>query len=195
MAAKKAAASKGPINKTQFVLSQPDLTAAEIVAKGKAAGIDLHPGYIYEIRSAARRKGKAPAKAKAGRSAPAAAPAASAPSGAGESSRPKKMTKRNFVLGLPFDLSAADVVKKAKDAGFVLSPKYVYNIRGSAGKSGGRAAGVGRSELRAAALGGGGQGSSRAAEARFVEAALDLGFARAEELLGRIRSRVQSLTD
>jgi hypothetical protein len=41
---------------------------------------------------------------------------------------PKKLTKTDFVRGLP-DLSADEVIKKGKEAGFTLSRGYVYAIR------------------------------------------------------------------
>jgi hypothetical protein len=53
-------------SKTAFVLSQSaDLSASEVVAAGKAAGIEMSPAYVHTIRSAAkRRKGS---KGRAGR--------------------------------------------------------------------------------------------------------------------------------
>jgi hypothetical protein len=43
----------------------------------------------------------------------------------------KKITKTAFVLGLPRDMSASDVVKKAEASGMLLTEKYVYVIRSS----------------------------------------------------------------
>ena len=53
-------------SKTAFVLSQSvDLPASDVVAAGKAIGIDMSPAYVHSIRySANRKKG---AKRKAGR--------------------------------------------------------------------------------------------------------------------------------
>ena len=53
-----------------------------------------------------------------------------AAAGVGEGT-PQKVTKKDFVLGLPFDLPAAEVVAKAQEAGMSLSTKYVYNVRGA----------------------------------------------------------------
>jgi hypothetical protein len=41
----------------------------------------------------------------------------------------KQITKASFVRSLPASLSAADVVKKAKDAGISLTDKHVWAIR------------------------------------------------------------------
>ena len=48
--------AKAP-NKSDFVRSMPEgLSAAEVVAKAKAAGMSLTPGHVYTIRAAAKRK-------------------------------------------------------------------------------------------------------------------------------------------
>src|SRR5262245_28322601 len=109
------------MSKTQFVLSQPaTMSAEEVVAKAKEANLKLAPGYVYNIRSRAKA-GKAGA-VKAGRAkkrggrgaaaakAPAAKPAAKA-AAPGRRGRPAGgQTKTAFVLDLPGDLSAAEVV-------------------------------------------------------------------------------------
>ncbi|MCC6525657.1 MAG: hypothetical protein IT373_23610 [Polyangiaceae bacterium] len=43
-------------NKTDFILEHGDLPAKEIVAKGKAAGLELTEKYVYTIRSVARAR-------------------------------------------------------------------------------------------------------------------------------------------
>jgi hypothetical protein len=58
MATKKFPAQK--INKSAFVREQPaDLPAKEVVEAGKAAGIELSEGFVYNIRSAAKKAGVA----------------------------------------------------------------------------------------------------------------------------------------
>ena len=57
------------VNKSQFVRDQDtSLSAAEVVAAGKAKGIKLTPAFVYSIRSAAKAakgsKGKAPKTVK-----------------------------------------------------------------------------------------------------------------------------------
>ena len=50
-------------SKVDFVLAlPPDLTANDVSERAKAAGLAITPGYVYEIRSSAkRRSAKAPA--------------------------------------------------------------------------------------------------------------------------------------
>jgi hypothetical protein len=51
-------------SKTAFVLSQSaDLSASEVVAAGRAAGVEMSPGYVHSIRSSAKRKKGAKRKA------------------------------------------------------------------------------------------------------------------------------------
>jgi hypothetical protein len=61
--------TKKPQSKTAFVLSlPPTLSAKEVLAKGKAAGLKLSEKYVYVIRSKAKaggkRKGRRPGKGK-----------------------------------------------------------------------------------------------------------------------------------
>lgn len=50
-------AAKKKITKTAFVLGLPsDMPAKEVVSKAKEAGITISDGYVYEIRSATKRK-------------------------------------------------------------------------------------------------------------------------------------------
>jgi len=47
--------------------------------------------------------------------------------------QPKKLSpKTKFVLALPMSMSAVDVVKRSKEAGFTVSPAHVYKIRADA---------------------------------------------------------------
>jgi hypothetical protein len=57
MASKKR--SPGGPNKSQFVRDQsPSLSAAEVVEKAKAKGIELTTAFVYSIRSQAKSKAK-----------------------------------------------------------------------------------------------------------------------------------------
>ncbi len=57
---------KTPPSKVAFVRALPDtLSAREVSEKAKAAGLKITPGYVYEIRSSAKRR-----SAKAGPAAP-----------------------------------------------------------------------------------------------------------------------------
>ena len=126
------AAKKAPkkLNKSEFIRSQPEsLTAAEIVAKAKEAGIKLSGNLVYMVRGAngsAKKtvaKKSAPAKKTTAKtSAKKTAPKSEAPKKAGES-------KADFVRATP-SLSANEVAAKAKAEGITLDANYVYSVRG-----------------------------------------------------------------
>lgn len=102
----------------------------------------------------------------------------------------KRPSKTSLVLGLPFDRPAAEVITKAKSVGVELTAKQVYQIRSIArAKDEAPAAvnGVRAADRHASAK------AAQTAEARFVDLALDVGLARAETLLARLRSRVKGL--
>lgn len=116
-----------------------------------------------------------------------------------KTSSKKSPSKTAFVLGLAKDMPASEVVAKAKAAGIDLTDRYVYVIRskakGRAGKPSGRR---GRPPKSAGAKRGPKPGRRIAAATspvalgtQFLEMALDLGLARAEELLVSLRSKVQ----
>ncbi len=49
--------SSKPVNKTAWVRSLPEsMSAREVSEKAKAQGMAITPGYVYEIRSSAKRK-------------------------------------------------------------------------------------------------------------------------------------------
>lgn len=67
MASKKKASSKTgkrKVNKTQFVLGHPNISAKGVVDAAKAQGIKLSDKYVYNIRAKAKAGGK---KGKPGR--------------------------------------------------------------------------------------------------------------------------------
>jgi hypothetical protein len=65
--AKGAAPHSKPVTKTAFVLSLPKtLSAKEVIAKGKAAGISLSAAHVYAIRSASKSAKKSKRGAAAG---------------------------------------------------------------------------------------------------------------------------------
>jgi len=79
-----ASASAGkPQSKTAFVLAQPaGLSAKEVSAKAKAAGLAITEAYVYTIRSSAKSKAglpkRRPGRPKGSRNAPKDAPMAKA---------------------------------------------------------------------------------------------------------------------
>jgi hypothetical protein len=94
-----------------------------------------------------------------------------------------KQSKAAFVRSLPPNMPAKDVIEKAKAVGHKLSPAYVYVIR-----SKGSSKGAGKVGRRA----GRGRGNGSAAERQLVNAALELGFARAQEILNAAKARIQA---
>jgi hypothetical protein len=99
-----------------------------------------------------------------------------------------KQSKAAFVRALPSTMPAKDVIEKAKAAGHKLSAAYVYVIRSKgsssngAGKSGAK---LGRPRA--------GNGSNGTAERALINAALELGFSRARQLLDSAQARIRSM--
>ncbi len=55
---------KKPASKVAFVRALPEtLTANEVSEKARQAGLKITPGYVYEIRSSAKRRAKKAAPA------------------------------------------------------------------------------------------------------------------------------------
>ena len=110
--------TKTSISNSAFIRLQPStMSAAEVVAKAKAAGITIRPGLIYEVRRAAKAKKGAAKK-------PITKNGATSKSAA-------KQSKAAFVRGLPTSTPAKQVVTLAKAAGIKLAVDYVYNVRGA----------------------------------------------------------------
>jgi len=110
------------------------------------------------------------------------------------SSESKSINKTAFVLELPADMSAKEVIEKGKEAGIRLTDRYVYSIRSKAKVRGGAPARRGRPKGSGKALGTISRGdgaASGALESRFFDVALDLGLSKAEALLASLRSRVR----
>jgi hypothetical protein len=187
MAAKKVKkSSRKTPSKSAFVRGLPaTLPAKEVVAKAKAAGLTLSDRYVHVIRSIAKRAAKQGAGgAKAVR----------------RGGRPIS-SKRTFVLSLPAEMPAADVIKRAKTQGMKLTTNYVYKIRSRG------AAASGRPETKGRALSVSPKSSKRGRPAQvrtpagngahdenFVSLVLDVGLARAAALLEKVRARVQELS-
>jgi len=154
--------------------------AATAVGAAKAAreSVDAKPSLAKRERG--RGAGRAPARA------PGRAPGRAA---AG-------INKSAFVRSLPGSLSAAEVIEKGKAKGIKLSAAQVYTIRANARRKGPdtesartpRGSGGGAREAVRTGRG----RSSEGKEAEFVEAALDLGLARAEALIRALRAKASA---
>lgn len=107
----------------------------------------------------------------------------------------KSINKTAFVLELPADMSAKEVIDKGKAAGIKLTDRYVYSIRSKAKVRGGAPARRGRPRgagSKGIAVGDrAASGASGALESRFFDVALDLGLSKAETLLSNLRARVK----
>jgi hypothetical protein len=178
-AKKKKTATKTYGNKTKFVLGLPrDLSAKQVVDEAKKHGITITEAHVYKIRSTAKAKGpKGSAKASA-------KGAAKASSGS--------LSKRDFVLSFGPDTKASEILRKAKEAGIGLSKAYLYTIRSSGGASQkrGRKAGAGVGAIK---VGGARLRGFAGHEAQFIESAIDMGLAKATDLLDRLRARLKDL--
>lgn len=104
----------------------------------------------------------------------------------------RKGSKTAFILGLPGDMPAKDVVAKAAAAGIKVGEKYVYNIRSSnRGRPAKAKRGPGRPRKAAVARGRRrGPGRPRAAngdlESRLRAAIAELGLARSRAVLDEV---------
>jgi len=96
-----------------------------------------------------------------------------------------KQSKAAFVRALPSTMSAKEVIEKAKAAGHKLTAAYVYVIRSKGGSTAGgkRGSKLGRPR--------GGNGSNGTAERSLINAALELGFGRARQLLDAAQARIR----
>jgi len=173
MAAKKKT-TKPYGNKTKFVMGLPrDLSAKQVVEKAKQQGITITEAHVYKIRSTAKSKPAGKTAGKPGR------PPKSARSGS------DGLSKRDFVLSFGPETPASEILKKAKEQGLGLSKAYLYTIRsssGSAGKRGAAGARAAGARMRA---------SVSSLEGQFIDAAIDMGLAKAGELLERLRARLK----
>ncbi|MFI5300037.1 MAG: hypothetical protein ACHREM_18275 [Polyangiales bacterium] len=138
-----------PQTKTAFVLSFPrDVSAAEVVAKAKAAGIALKVNHVSNIRSVAKAKRKTKRAAKKTAKAPAASKAAPAKKATTKSVATKAPTakpsgkkrgranpKKAFIASQPRTMPAVEVVAAAKKAGISISVDYVYKTRSKPGSA------------------------------------------------------------
>lgn len=168
-----------PINKSQFIRSQPTtLSAAEVVAKAKAAGTTIRPGLVYEVRRAAKAKKRAARK--------------TASMGTKKSTKPAQ-SKAAFVRAHA-SLSAQEVVATAKTQGVKLNTSYVYNVRGADRAARKKRASTKKATIATPAFTNGARPSGHSnAEALLKALGAELGLSRAMEVLSEERERVKTL--
>ena len=97
-------------------------------------------------------------------------------------------SKAAFVLGLPLDTPAKEVVTKAKEAGLKLRQSYVYVIRSTA-KARARRRNIASSTASATIL----VGRATGTESQFRRIALELGLGKAKALLRETEQKVAAI--
>lgn len=119
------------VSKSDFIRTQPaTMSAAQVVEKAKAEGIDLRAGLVYEVRRTDKARKTLPSKqslpaAKKGTSRSTSA----APNRADAKARPTA-SKAAFVRAHA-NLSPKEIVERAKAENIKLDVGYVYNVRSS----------------------------------------------------------------
>jgi hypothetical protein len=170
-----------PAKKTQtsnsaFIRQQPTtMSTVEIIEKGKAAGLTIRPGLVYEVRRATKAR-KAVAKKTA--------------STVTKKSAKSVQSKADFVRSNR-NLPPKEVVAKAKASGISLDVGYVYNVRGAdkANRKRKRAAKV----VVTTVANGGGSSVSASAETLLKALGAELGLGRAIGILSGERARVREV--
>lgn len=188
MAAKKKA-TKVYGSKTSFVMGLPrDMSAKEVIKRAKAQGLTLSEAHVYKIRSTNKDKEKSkPASKAVAPKGEAKARAAKANGDGAEAATPgteasASMSKRDFVLSFGSSTPASEILAQAKARGLSLSKAYLYTIRSSKGPK--DKAGPAPRAARTAKAG-------HDLESQLIDAALDLGLARATQILDRVRSKLK----
>jgi hypothetical protein len=176
-------AAKKTSSKSDFIRSQPaDLSAAEVVAKAKGAGLKFSRQLVSAVRARAKAKGKAPASKKA----PAAKSAAPAATTAG------KTTSKAAFVRAHASLSPKEIIAKAKAQGIKLGVSYVYNVRGADKMAAKKKRGGKLSAAVATSPALQGHGPSSSVEALLKAVGAELGLAVAIALLHEERARVRA---
>ncbi len=170
-------AKKKGLNKSDFVRSQPStLSAAEIVAKAKQAGMRISTGLVYVIRSNQRAKGSGKARQRA----PAAGRKRAKASGG-------KGTASDFIRSIPRSVPAAEVVKLGAAQGYSFKYALVYMVRRRMkGKAGGA---VRASTKRAAAK----RGNRSGHAAEFRALLTRLGLQQMESMYREAHARLSAI--
>jgi len=172
MAAKKTNSTK-TVNKSAFIRSQPaTLSAAEVVAKAKAAGVTVRPGLVYEVRRTAKATKGVTKKT------PTATKKAASDSTA-------KMSKADFVRARRH-LSPNEIVEDARAAGLKFAVQYVYNVRRQDLRAGKEKRGEARGATAPSA-------AASSAENLLKAVAAEIGLGRAVEILAGERARVRAV--
>jgi hypothetical protein len=166
-----------PISETtKFILSLPNLSAKEVIAKAKAKGLSTSENNVHRVR---RLQGPSKAAKKNGASSTTAAPKPAA------NPAPSTPNKSDYVRSFAAGAAAKDIVAAGKAKGIKLDLQYVYKIRS---RSKPASAPVPRAAAKPAARVG-----ASSVEELFRAAAAELGLGRAVEILEGERARVRAV--
>jgi hypothetical protein len=195
-------AAKKTLKKSDFIRAQPaTMSAADVIAKGKAEGINIGSSLVYMVR----RRSPGKAKKGASKTAPAKPPVApitsspsktAAKSTASSTKAPK--SKADFVRARAH-LSPKEIVEDAKAEGVKFDVGYVYNVRGAdkASRKKKRAA-VNTTTSTPRTVNGAASSVTSATTTSSAEdllraIAAELGLGRAVEILAGERARVRAM--
>ena len=164
--------------KSEFIRNNIGLSAAEIVAKAKAAGHTVTSDLVYKV------KGRTEMRARGNQAK--ATPVKPAPT-----TRAAPPSKASFIRSLSASASVKDVVAAAAKRGWKIKERYVYEVR---------AATKHKRPEPAALRGGAGphpqatpSSAGSASETTFRKLVLDLGLARSKALLGEVEKKLGDL--
>jgi DNA-binding protein HU-beta len=207
-----------PQTKTGFILALPaEMSPKEVVGKAKEAGIELSEKYVSTIRSNARAKKKAkraatkaaPAKKSATKTSKKTVTKAAAIASPGPAAAAPTAT--DFIASQPRDIPAAAVVKAAKKAGLKIDAGYVYKVRSRLAAKAPKAPApkeAAAPKLEAAPTAPtakaapakaptapklAAKGATSNIEGSFKRLVVELGVARATELVGEVRKTLAEL--
>jgi hypothetical protein len=113
------------------------------------------------------------------------------------------VSKTQFVLDIPVNTPAEEVVSKAAESGLAISKGYVYSIRArsKAGKGGGKkrpgrpsnaSKGVAAAEPKSASTGSSTGPRGSALDLQLVNMIAEIGLVRAEEVLKNVRAKFRA---
>jgi hypothetical protein len=112
-------AKKPTLSKSDFIRKQSlSLSAAQVVAKGKAVGIKFSNQLVYNVRGGSKAMKGTVKKTSTAK-----------PVAATSKAAPAKVSKADFVRARKH-LSPKEIVEDAKAAGIKFDVSYVYRVRG-----------------------------------------------------------------
>jgi hypothetical protein len=162
--------------KSDFIRNHLDLSAAEIVAKGKAAGHTFTSDLVYKVKDRTKMRARGN-QAKA-------TPVTPAPT-----TQAAPTSKASFIRSLPASASPKDVVAAAAKRGWEIKGRYVYEVRAATKHK--------RRKPVALRVGPHPQATpssaGSASETTFRKLVLDLGLVRSKSLLGEVEKKLGDL--